>query len=480
MKLLLMILAFCLTLDAKHITIASYNVLNLFDGEYDGSEYRDFSKKRWTQKEYEEKLKKIVKVIKDIDADIIGLQEIENSNVLDELRETLGYRYSATMKKDNSAITIGLLSNLPITQVETLDVKHQRRGILKVTVDIDSEDLVLYINHWKSLNSPEKHRIAYAKALIKDILTLKNEYIILGDLNSEYNRYIYLKGKTAINHILKTTQNGALVNKESIKENQHYNLWLELPYQDRFSYLYKGRKSTLDAFVIPYQMFDGRGVDYVDASFEVFKPNYLYKNSKIDRSYSDHLPLKAEFSTDAYKISKKAHTELYTVDELKNTKKLQKSVLLKNVVVIHKDKYGFVIKDSSGAIYIYAPKSNLDLGQIYDLEVLETGQYHGLMQIKAFDIVRLSKKTDREKLMLKVDSQNLNRPEYLNEVVSSIKGVYKNNKLHYSGGSINLYFRDKSKRVKQGKRIEIKDARVSLYKSNPQLIISKNTEVNEK
>ena len=80
-------------------------------------------------------------------------------------------------------------------------------------------------------------------------------------------------------------------------------------------------------------------------------------------------------------------------------------------------------------------------------------------------------------MMLKISHQNLNTPKYLNEVVSSIKGVYKNNKLHYEGGDINLYFRDKSKRVKSGEKIEIQNARVSLYRGRFQLIISENSEV---
>lgn len=477
MKYFFAFILLAITLHATNITIATYNVLNLFDGEYVGSEYGDFSQKRWGQKEYEKKLLKIVKVLEDMDADIIGLQEIENAYVLDELKSALGYRYSAVMEKKDSAITVGLLSNLPILDVQTLDVKNQRRGILRVIVSIDKGELVLYINHWKSLNSPEKDRLAYAKRLMDDISSLDREYIIMGDLNSEYNRYLYLKEKTAINHTLKTLQNSTLVKKDSLKKGLHYNLWLESPYESRFSYLYRGRKGTLDAFVIPYSMFDGKGIDYVDRSFEVFRPSYLYSEGKIDSSFSDHLPLKAEFSTTPYKSSETKPPKKCSISELNNAKNIEEAVLLEDIAVVHSDKYGFVIKDSSGAIYVFAPNANLELGRVYDLEALEFGRYHGAMQIRAFDVISFRSKVEQEELMIEVDSQNLNTKTYLNEVVSSIKGVYKKKRLYYKGGSIELYFRDKSKKPKQGDSIEIKNARVSLYKGSFQLIISENTEV---
>ena len=73
------------TLNANTFSIASYNVENLFDLNKDGNEYSEFipdTKANWNEENFNIKINNLTKVIKDLDADIIALQEIENRELM--------------------------------------------------------------------------------------------------------------------------------------------------------------------------------------------------------------------------------------------------------------------------------------------------------------------------------------------------------------------------------------------------------------
>ena len=84
-KLLFLTSLFFFSLHAQDFKVASYNVENLFDLKHDGTEYREYipnTKSNWNKKTYNIKLKNISKVINELDADIIALQEIESKKAL--------------------------------------------------------------------------------------------------------------------------------------------------------------------------------------------------------------------------------------------------------------------------------------------------------------------------------------------------------------------------------------------------------------
>ena len=74
MKYILLLLP--LLLYSKPFKIASYNVQNLFDMHYDGSEYIEYipNKHNWIEDIAGIKLNHTAEVICDIEADIIALQ----------------------------------------------------------------------------------------------------------------------------------------------------------------------------------------------------------------------------------------------------------------------------------------------------------------------------------------------------------------------------------------------------------------------
>ena len=321
--------SFSLLLFSDTFKIASYNVQNLFDTHYDGREYPSYNPQlnpRWNDKVLEIKLNHIAQVICDLDADILGVQEVENTHAFNLLIQKLtqvgcGYDYHTITTKKNAVIQVGLLSRYPIAKRKEIVVSHLDfvRNILQVRVRVAEHDLTLFVNHWKSMayKGVESKRIAYAKALQRAIKALDSaeEYVILGDMNADYNASAKLpkrlddtEGLNAFSDILQTKMHGKLLTNKEMQTPQrgkHCSLWYEVPLPKRWSYRSYKHKSSLDHIVLPTQMFDHRGIDYLEGSFDVFRLKYLltpkgyirrwkYKKGR-PRGYSDHLPIFASF-----------------------------------------------------------------------------------------------------------------------------------------------------------------------------------------
>jgi endonuclease/exonuclease/phosphatase family metal-dependent hydrolase len=492
---------------AKPFKVATYNVENLFDAKFQGSEYSDYIPNRhnWNKKMVEIKLNHTAEVICDLNADILALQEIENSNILNLLLKRLKqvgckYSYSAITHKKSAAIQVALISRFPIISKKELQVSSSPfvRNILEVEVKIDGKSFTLFSNHWKSKSRKgfESKRIKYARRLEKRVNTMpKNrEYIILGDLNSNYNAHLTLKkrlddssGLTAIGNVLKTVKNGKLIEKYEIpteKRGFHYNLWKDLPFKDRWNHKFYSNKSTLDHILLAKSMFDGEGIDYVNNSFNVFKKAYMfkkrgqinfwkYKNGKhLGEGYSDHLPIYAFFDTKAYKanpndkvtkVLNKNIEYLYTIDSL------PQAIKLKNVVVIFKrGRYAIVKQKAKGrGIFLYGCVNGLKEGREYDILVHEISNYKGLKEITS--LVKL-KDRGKVKLNLFYGSLKLLRQ---NEVLKNFKATYRKGNLYLKEKKIPVYFKNRKIRPKNGSKLKIGYAHVGYYKKLQFVIYSK-------
>jgi endonuclease/exonuclease/phosphatase family metal-dependent hydrolase len=340
----------------KQFRVATYNVENLFDLEYSGGEYKEYipnSASKWNKENYQKKLKNIAFVVSKVNADIIAFQEIENKKALLDLkneikRKGLFYKYyaiadSKQKRNKKTSVTTTLLSKFPIESISEVVVSNHpmTRNILEVGVKIDDEVVYIFVNHWKSKSGGESRRIKSAEALQKRLEQLPNEtpYILLGDFNSNYNEYqTFIKskhlndsdGKTGINHTLNTIEVldwditvkfkkmfGIEIDMKDVEKNSvsnqsgnelHYNLWHELQEEDRWSYLYGKKKETLDNMIVSKGLLDGKGVEYIDNSFRVFRTNgvlnhkgkvYRWQKNKmkqhLGKGFSDHLPIYADF-----------------------------------------------------------------------------------------------------------------------------------------------------------------------------------------
>ena len=493
---------FSISLYSTELKIASYNVENLFDMVKNGTEYDAYkpNKHNWTRANLKKKLLNISEIICDINADIIGLQEIENRNVLKLLQKSLRsagchYKYLAITHKKKSAIQVALFSKLPISNIKEIVVnkKLKYRNILEVKYIIDKRPLFIYVNHWSSKHSAESKRMLSAKVLRKRLERLPKgtDYILLGDFNSNYNEYRHMKvqhndthGKTGINHILKTVVNNRLVHKKDMVKSisLHYNLWLELPSFQRWSHNFYGSKQGLDAIILPYSMFDGKGLDYLNETFHVLKPSYLfhkkgyiyrwqYKRERhMGKGYSDHLPIVATFSTKPYKGDNKNLRVKEGKIEALYKKKLDTSLLLKKVKVIFKSSYHAIIKQSKNgrAIFIYGA-DGLKKGKAYDIVVQKIKQYKGLHEIIKFSVIYNYGKSKIDNLFYRGKLDFSNR-KLENEVLKKLNGIYRDNRFYVNKKAYKIFFKNKRLRPKNGTKLKLHRVQIGYY-DEMQLVI---------
>jgi len=354
MRVFILLLFLPLLIFAGQIRVASYNVENLFDLKYDGTEYKDYIPNTgagWNKRNYLAKLNNIATVISTVNPDIIGLQEIESKDALQDLQAILkvypykiNYKYSAfaDAKKRQSAVSTALLSKYPIKYVREVKVtNHPRnRNILEVGIKVGDEILRVFVNHWKSKSGAESKRVRSAKYLMERLKELDDDapYILLGDFNSNYNEYqTFAKSKslndtdgvTGINHILGTVKiddwkitqwfkklfgmelDIEFVDIDDLRDSHnheyHYNLWLELDEDERWSYKSGRKKETLDNMIISKGLIDRKGIDYIKGSFKVFRGAGTVRRGKVYRwqrgkkrehlgkGFSDHLLIYADF-----------------------------------------------------------------------------------------------------------------------------------------------------------------------------------------
>ena len=332
MRKLWLILCLSLSLLGEtQVKIATYNVENLFDLNYDGSEYSEYIPNthwQWNAKTYRAKLKNLAKVLSDINADIVALTEIESDIALRDLQKELNrqgvyYPHRAIADRKRSSVKNALLSKYPLQSKELVVSRDfKTRNILEATINIHGTQLKVFVNHWKSKAGPESERIAYAKVLKKrlDELPKGSFFVLCGDFNSHYaehqtfvkkRKHNNTEGITGINHILGTIDNnGQLYTRTSLKADGLYNLWMELGEKERWSHIYRGKKEALDHIILSPTLLQNKEMTYVEGSFKAFKADYLFSKNKkylyrwqrsrtkppfhVGKGYSDHLPLTAE------------------------------------------------------------------------------------------------------------------------------------------------------------------------------------------
>jgi endonuclease/exonuclease/phosphatase family metal-dependent hydrolase len=352
-SLFLMIISFLFcqkSNDSRHYTtsaviepdtfsVAFYNTENLFDATYSGDEYDEYKPgfSNWDKNMFQKKLMNTADVVCAIDAEIIGLCEIENASVLKSLQKELlkrgkSYKYEAAGDfplKTNTCVA--LLSKFPIKNFRSMEVRLNdgsiSRNILEVDVDNNRSVLKVFVNHWPSQSHPENTRITAATILENRIKELPpgTDYILIGDFNSNYDefrktdRHKQIKIiQTGINDHLQTAHHNStgsisFLDKTDMVEGTegHLDLWIELPPESRMSEMYKGINQTIDHILVPSSLFNKDGFSYVDNSFDTFSWNgkllqgntpfrwQFRKTGKrkehLGEGYSDHLPVIARF-----------------------------------------------------------------------------------------------------------------------------------------------------------------------------------------
>ncbi len=518
--LLLPAMTFC-----GEFTLASYNVENLFDARIDGTEYPDYvpgGPSGWNAAMAAVKTQNLARVIKALEADIVCLQEIESAQALQKLTAVLksaGIPYPFTALAANTPATVkcAVISRFPIIDTVEISTGKNLRPILQVTVMIDEQPLLLLVNHWRSKQRPESHRLQAARALQKKLQSLPadTDFILAGDFNANYNEHETIlstprlndtEGITGINHILGTIHKRQMVTESMVRRSKGvaclYNLWLELPAYRRWSHNFYGRKSSLDHLLLPPALYDSQGISYVDNSFEKFDPDFLFhqravyrwqrtrngQGRHLGRGFSDHLPIRARFITAPFTPLPPATRNLREsekplagtppaikpISALYNMPAGRVNIRLENCVVIYTHQNNAVIKQpGERAIFIYKAARKLQCGKRYHLTVQELKNFHGLREItRLTEVVCLGAAENISRLYLSGPDRNLSAPRLQNEVLGRIKGLYKNRRLHYGHQrTVRLYFKAPGLRPPDNTTVIITGARIGFY-GTPEIVIT--------
>jgi len=159
------IIQFIEYVDPKKISIATWNVQTFFDVDFSGTEYSEFNnpKTDWSKEKYYVRLLRMAEALTKINVDVVALEEIENINVVYDIVDVLPYtskfHYAVFAKQQGSPFGLALFSRYPISKARTHQIQPMQnisvesvsfRPILEVHLKVPKNDVVIFVNHWKS------------------------------------------------------------------------------------------------------------------------------------------------------------------------------------------------------------------------------------------------------------------------------------------------------------------------------------------
>jgi len=310
--------AFSLVAQKRTVgAIAFYNVENLFDTIDDPNnpndqEYTPDGSNKWDAEKYASKLDNIARVMSEManGADIIGLSEIENLNVLNDLVAhpkiaKFKYQIVHVESPDYRGIDCALfyrpdrMKLLNFRAIRFPDPAYNTRDILHVKGLYLGDTLNVFVNHWPSrLGGKADKRTESALALRQEIDTLlaanpMTKIVVMGDLNDD-----------PINKSVKKDLR-AHGDYDKLEAGDLYNASADTFKQGYGTLMYKGTWNLFDQIIISQGMLKAApGISYQPGSFSVFAPDYMREQSGESaggpmrtfsrgvylNGYSDHFP----------------------------------------------------------------------------------------------------------------------------------------------------------------------------------------------
>ena len=309
-------------------TIAFYNVENLFDTENDSLIFDDDrtpdGKDHWTIERYQNKVANISKVISEIgleitgtSPDIIGLCEVENKKVVEDLihhknLNDKNYGIIHFDSPDERGIDVALLYKKSVFIPSSFQshrlllfndegFRDYSRDQLVVNGFLDNEEIHFIVNHWPSRSGGEArsrpNRIAAAKLnerIIDSILRLNadSKIISMGDFNDDPTNDSFKK-------VLKT--NGKIKN---IEAGSLFNPMEKLFRKGIGSLAYRDKWNLFDQLYFTSNLISKDKETYGFWKAAIYKPSYLlnpkgrykgyplrtYAGGSYVGGYSDHFP----------------------------------------------------------------------------------------------------------------------------------------------------------------------------------------------
>ncbi|MDR2537442.1 MAG: endonuclease/exonuclease/phosphatase family protein [Treponema sp.] len=322
--------------SSGRLTIATWNVQTLFDGEESGYEYPDYSLAAgWTSEKYQARLNGIADAIGRMvekAPDIIALIEVENAKVLEDLitgpLAKQGYRHSFFGGNRNAALGIGIISRFPFEQTLIHSITSQGetspRPVLEARFIIEDKPLVLFACHWKSKadgeEKTEPKRKDSARVILRRLREIRQEgsgipVIVMGDLNENHDEFFRL-GESSVSALMPDDPKASelaehiqtdflIISPQKPPQATAFNnkdeaLALYSPWWNELiggSYNYKDTWETIDHFLLSAALFNGSGWDF-DSCALINKEPFVRSNGKpyvysagTGNGLSDHLPL---------------------------------------------------------------------------------------------------------------------------------------------------------------------------------------------
>lgn len=316
--------------ETYHIrTIAFYNVENLFDISNDSLTFDDDrtpnGKDHWTKKRYRQKISQISHVLSKIgnetthtSPDIIGLCEVENKQVVEDLvnHDNLvkkNYGIIHVDSPDERGIDVALLYKKSVFVVNTFKshrlLLHKKNGFRDYTRDqlvvsgfLDTEEFHFIVNHWPSRSGGEArskpNRLAAAKLnkrIIDSIrrINIDARIISMGDFNDDPT-------DESLKMILKTIGDKAKLDSISL-----FNPMETLHKKGIGSLAYRDKWNLFDQFFFTSNLVNNRQKFFGFWKAKVYHKTYLidasgkykgyplrtYAGGSYVGGYSDHFPV---------------------------------------------------------------------------------------------------------------------------------------------------------------------------------------------
>lgn len=304
-------------------SIAFYNLENLFDTIHDAGkddyEYLPNGKNKWNSLKYEAKLKNMSEVLGFLSTDklpmgpaLIGMSEIENRNVLEDLLKqpalsTRGYKIIHYEGEDKRGVDCAFFYNPKffdlqesklVPYVYVNDTVHKTRGFLIASGMMAGEKMHFIVSHWPSRGaaSPARERAAEQVRAIKDSLLNAfpdSKVVSMGDMNDDP-----MDKSMAV--VL-----GAKREASEVGPTELFNPWWNTLKKGTGTLMYNGRWNLFDQIVFTGNLL---GNDRSTLKFyknEIFRRDFMfqkegqYKGNPLRtfgggvwlNGYSDHLPV---------------------------------------------------------------------------------------------------------------------------------------------------------------------------------------------
>lgn len=313
----------------KIFFFAFYNCENLFDTEDDpiteDSEFTPDGKNKWNSGKLDKKLSNIAYAIKTMNQrqgpDVIGLAEIENYNILNRLNTDYlpngVYGIAHFDSPDLRGIDVALLyrkSEFKLIskkahRVDLGESESPTRDILEVTLERDSKQFTVLVNHWPSRRdgqlASEHKRVKAARVCAGIIDSLykidpNSDIVVMGDMNDEPS------DKSLVDEL-----DAEDFNKEKYLAQNNFNpraintAAKPAKNRDIGSHFYDKTWAILDQIIVSKGLLNSNGLVMFDMNESIFAPDFLrddynprdrppyrtFVGSKFIKGFSDHFPV---------------------------------------------------------------------------------------------------------------------------------------------------------------------------------------------